>query len=217
MMKLKQAFPQNIRKLESFCRQQNFDMNVIYDQEEKGDKQERRERLASMLKDALIFLDDEKEQYRLIKLLALGLEGEQSGVLISNKKINRDPKQIKVDMGMDNEESKEVKMLKLHKPNEVLQIVHNMKNVNFNKEVEDLKVTPKDDYLAVGCIDGIIEVWNKHTLELETSNKFTFQADNKFMGHHNQVLFLEFSENGKILASGDSEGNINVWDFYKGR
>lgn len=37
------------------------------------------------------------------------------------------------------------------------------------------------------------------------------------MGHNCQVLYLEFSENGKVLASGDSEGTIKIWNFTKGK
>lgn len=181
VMKLKQIFPDQVRKLEVLCRQQSIDMTVLYDQEEKGDKQERRERLAMLLKDALIFLDDEKEHYKLIKLLALGLDAEESGVLVT-KQTAKDPKAVKVNM--DLEESKTSKSVKIHKPNEILQIVKNAKNIDANKEIEDLKSTPKDDYIAVGCIDGIIEVWNKQTLEVETSGSFEFQKDKKFMGHH---------------------------------
>jgi WD40 repeat protein len=71
--------------------------------------------------------------------------------------------------------------------------------------------------LAVGFIDGIIEVWNKDTLKVCTEEGFEFQKDLKFMGHNSHVLSLEFSANGKVLASGDSEGTIKVWNFAKGK
>lgn len=37
------------------------------------------------------------------------------------------------------------------------------------------------------------------------------------MGHNCHILYLEFSHNGKVLASGDSEGSIKVWNFMKGK
>jgi WD40 repeat protein len=69
----------------------------------------------------------------------------------------------------------------------------------------------------VGLIDGVIEVWNKNSLDIIKSNEFEFQKEGKFMGHSCHILFLEFSENGKVLASGDSEGTIRIWNFSKGR
>jgi WD40 repeat-containing protein SMU1 len=73
------------------------------------------------------------------------------------------------------------------------------------------------EYLTVGFVDGVIEVWNKNTLEIATTGCFDFQSEGKFMGHNCHILFLEFSENGKVLASGDSEGTIKVWNFSKGK
>jgi len=37
------------------------------------------------------------------------------------------------------------------------------------------------------------------------------------MGHSWHILCLEFSENGKVLASGDSQGTIKIWNFAKGK
>lgn len=71
--------------------------------------------------------------------------------------------------------------------------------------------------LAVGYVDGVIEVWDKNTLEVVKDGSFEFQGEGKYMGHNCQVLYLEFSENGKVLASGDSEGTIKLWNFEKGK
>ena len=75
----------------------------------------------------------------------------------------------------------------------------------------------RKEYLAVGFVDGVIEIWNKKTLELVENGTFEFQNEKKYMGHTCHILYLEFSKNGKVLASGDSQGTIKIWNFAKGK
>ena len=71
--------------------------------------------------------------------------------------------------------------------------------------------------LAVGLIYGVIEVWNKNSLQGVTLGTFDFQKGDKFMRHSCHILFLEFSDYGKALASGNIEGTITIWNFSKGK
>jgi len=47
------------------------------------------------------------------------------------------------------------------------------------------------------------------------AQEFNFQRD--FKGHPSSVEVVTFSLDGKLLFSGDNDGNIFVWDFKKGK
>ena len=51
------------------------------------------------------------------------------------------------------------------------------------------------------------------TLDLD----LPYQAKDLFMLHRKAILSLIFSKDGRILASGDSEGIIKVWKFSDGK
>ena len=217
--RLRETHINEIKKLIAYCSQEDIDMKIIYDQEEKGDRQERRERLASLFREALTLFDETKEQFGIFKLLSVGQPDEDSDEVPLNRIIKRDNQIDKKDA---KEEEKDLTKVQIRKPYDVIEIVKNgSKHVEDNKEVECISLCPsvmdKQEYLAVGFIDGVIEVWNKNTLQVATSGAFEFQKGGKFMGHSCHILFLEFSDNGKVLASGDSEGTIKIWNFSKGK
>ena len=51
-------------------------------------------------------------------------------------------------------------------------------------------------------------------LETET---LPYQGDGLFMVHASAVLCLDFSHDGRILASGDKSGSIKVWKVSDGK
>ena len=60
-----------------------------------------------------------------------------------------------------------------------------------------------DRYFSSGTWSGEIRVWDTHTGEHLKSLK----------GHTGGVSSLTFSTDGKILASGQTDGTILLWDF----
>jgi WD40 repeat protein len=67
-----------------------------------------------------------------------------------------------------------------------------------------LKLSPDATILAAGATDprGLIELWDINTLELLDS----------LPGHVNDVSELDFTPDGKVLASVDTSGAVKLWD-----
>jgi WD40 repeat-containing protein SMU1 len=69
--------------------------------------------------------------------------------------------------------------------------------------------------LALGGIDGLIEIWNIHEMQLDKN--LSYQASDLFMIHKQSILSLIFSNDNQLLAAGDSEGIIKIWKFSNGK
>ena len=70
------------------------------------------------------------------------------------------------------------------------------------------------DFLVSGSSDGFLEIWDFVSGKLQVE-KFKYQGE-KGMCHPSQVLSLSLSVDGELLASGDKEGNILVWEVESG-
>jgi WD40 repeat protein len=73
-----------------------------------------------------------------------------------------------------------------------------------NSPVDILVVSKEGRYLAAGTRDGKITIYDVE------------DASNNFLLHEssgNSILALDFGENDRLLASGDLQGNVLVWDF----
>jgi WD40 repeat protein len=82
---------------------------------------------------------------------------------------------------------------------------------------ECARISSCGSYIAIGCVDGAIEIYDSISFSLCKEGELEFQSTGKFMSHDCAVLCLEFSKNGKLLASGDSNGNIKIWKFPTGK
>lgn len=93
-------------------------------------------------------------------------------------------------------------------------VTHKLFNGDF--KIQTIALSNSCDYLLIGGQDGLIEVWNyqKMSLDLET---IPYQANDLYMLHTKAILSLVFSQDDKLLASGDSEGIIRVWKFSDGK
>ncbi len=84
-------------------------------------------------------------------------------------------------------------------------------------------ISPNGKYIAAGCHDGVIYVWDKKGKELWTRKNATAPDAPGF-----QVRWVKFSPDSKYLISGPSEGMPEIqglfeaksgkllWDFYTG-
>lgn len=59
---------------------------------------------------------------------------------------------------------------------------------------------------GIGSSDGIIEIWNVETQQLLRT----------LTGHTDDVNSVEWSPNGKILASGSNDNTVRLWDIETG-
>jgi eukaryotic-like serine/threonine-protein kinase len=62
--------------------------------------------------------------------------------------------------------------------------------------------SPDGRYLAAGCVDGSISLWDT----------WNWSEPKTLHGHTQHVYSLAFSSNGKYLASGGNDGNVIVWE-----
>lgn len=112
-------------------------MQVIYDQEEKGDRQNRRERLAALFRDAFRLFDEDNEEFGIYKLLSIGQPGDDSDEI---------PLQTTTKKKVDKEEKKEdvdITKVKIRKPYEVLKVIEEGKqNVDPSRELECVSLCP---------------------------------------------------------------------------
>ncbi len=71
-----------------------------------------------------------------------------------------------------------------------------------NAAVNALAVNPTQPLVALGNADGVVRLWNTDT---------AIYADTR--QHTDEVSTLGFSADGKQMASGDSKGNVYLWDL----
>ena len=76
-------------------------------------------------------------------------------------------------------------------------------------------ISHDSNYLVIGGIDGLIEVWNYEKMEIDLD--LPYQQKELFMLHRKAVLSLQFSQDDKLLGSGDQEGIIKIWKFSDGK
>jgi WD40 repeat protein len=69
------------------------------------------------------------------------------------------------------------------------------------------------DLVAIGTADGFINILNSVTLQVP--KELSYQEQNP-MVNSKRVISVIFSNDGKLLASGDVEGNIKVWKVNDG-
>lgn len=128
---LKESHLDQVKKLEVLCKQKEIDMQVVYDQEEKGDRQERRERLAALFREALRIFDEDNEQFGMFKLLAVGQQDDESD------EVPLEPRHKAKKTTKEAEEEVDIKNIRIRKPYEVLGIVDkNKEKLDSNKEIE---------------------------------------------------------------------------------
>jgi dipeptidyl aminopeptidase/acylaminoacyl peptidase len=74
--------------------------------------------------------------------------------------------------------------------------------------------SPDGQYLASGCRDGLIKVWDAHTGQPHRS----FRASARIPGSTDNMVFsVAFSPNGKRLAAACSDGSVQIWDLLAGQ
>lgn len=69
------------------------------------------------------------------------------------------------------------------------------------KDVTCVQWSPNGAFLATGCYDGVIRVWN--------SDGTLFSSLEK---HEGPVFSIKWSKDGKLILSGGNDRKANVWD-----
>jgi len=82
-----------------------------------------------------------------------------------------------------------------------------LRTLEHRVEIKGFAWHPDGDYLAVGCADNTVRVW-----EASTGKPLTVLE-----GHQNTVMEVAFSHGGDLLASRGWDGTTRLWDPIGGK
>jgi WD40 repeat protein/energy-coupling factor transporter ATP-binding protein EcfA2 len=84
--------------------------------------------------------------------------------------------------------------------------------IGHQKEVEEVNFSPDGKKIVSSSRDNTIWLWGLDCIHQKTLGK----TDNPFGredGHNNWIYSVQFSPNGKMLASGSADSTIKLWDL----
>ncbi|EZG89687.1 putative WD-40 repeat protein [Gregarina niphandrodes] len=92
-------------------------------------------------------------------------------------------------------------------------------DISFQSEVTSVSFSPDGRTLAVGMVNGRIELYLWKTGKLREELGWTTQLvwEHSLNGQGIRITALKFSPDGLILASGDEKGNVKLWQVENGR
>ncbi|MBW4660059.1 MAG: serine/threonine protein kinase [Drouetiella hepatica Uher 2000/2452] len=88
-------------------------------------------------------------------------------------------------------------------------------------EVTALSISPSGRTLASGSRDKTVKLWRLdsgellHTFGGRSWSNLWSNISGSTLGHQDRISALAFSRNGRILASGSSDGSVKLWDLAK--
>lgn len=90
------------------------------------------------------------------------------------------------------------------------------KTINYNEEskITALKLSCSEEYLAIGGIDGLIELYNTRDFSLYDND---YQREGEMFFHDFPIHEMQFNYSDQILASVDTKGIINLWNLKNGK
>ena len=191
---LRQQFPERCLTLDYLAKRSCFDAKNTYKQ---GSKEKNRLYLASQLAEEI----KTAQSSRLLVLLGQAMKYQESQGLVQtgqvfdvfgNRKVKNSVEEAKLPLCVD-------RTIKL----------------GGESRVESLCFSDSGEFLAVGCKDGIIEVWEPMTGKLKKD--LAYQSEELFMLHNDPVISLAFSKDGELLASGDNKGIAKLWRVRNGK
>jgi WD40 repeat-containing protein SMU1 len=191
---LRQQFPERCLTLDYLAKRSSFDAKSAYKQ---GSKEKNRVFLANQLSEEI----RTAQPSRLLVLLGQALKYQEAQGLVQtgqvfdvfgNRKVKTAIEEAKLPLCVE-------KTIKL-------------KN---ETQIESFAFSGNSEFLAVGCRDGIIEIWEPLTGNLKKD--LAYQSEELYMLHTDPVISLGFSKDAELLASGDNKGIAKLWRVRNGK
>jgi WD40 repeat-containing protein SMU1 len=91
--------------------------------------------------------------------------------------------------------------------------------ISFGKSAtcEAAVFLPDGSGLVTGSSDGLIEVWDPHQKYAKLRMDLIYQQNDELMGHDDSsIASMAVSNDGMLLATGDSKGDVRVWKIETG-
>ena len=92
-------------------------------------------------------------------------------------------------------------------------------SISFGKSAtcEAAVFIPDGSGLVTGSSDGLIEVWDPHQKYAKLRMDLIYQQNDELMGHDDSsIASLVVSNDGMLLATGDSKGDVKLWNIETG-
>jgi len=141
----------------------------------------------------------------------------QNGLLKDHQENMTMKKSVKSDNLSQIEQKEEIKEIpkKIAEKLNYVQIVEKQKKHEEKYFLQTAKFSPDGKFIFTGSVDGFIEILDAFSLELRED--LIYQKEKKFMFHEKKILSLDFSNDGKMLCSGDESGVIKIWRINDGK
>lgn len=88
--------------------------------------------------------------------------------------------------------------------------------------IRSVAVSPDGEYLATGSYDHIGRIFKLNSLKLNALNPNDRSLNTvaapyvTLKGHHDNILNITFSQDGKLLATGSKDGTVRIWNALSG-
>jgi WD40 repeat protein len=76
--------------------------------------------------------------------------------------------------------------------------------------------SPDGTRLAIACEDGTIRLWDRTTTSEPETISYPYTSDELFR-HDGAVWAVDWSSDGRWIASGGADGTVHIWDVNEGK
>lgn len=85
----------------------------------------------------------------------------------------------------------------------------------IESKINAIAFSKRGTYLAIGCEDGLIEVYDPNNYQVST--QLPYQNEGNLMFHAESISCIAFNETEDMFASGDRTGVAKIWAIATGK
>jgi hypothetical protein len=158
-------------------------------------------RRREVVKQCLFEIHQDVEPARLLKLLTQAIKYQShEGVVKPNIKLNLFEGRQKVV---------------LQEQETLIKSIEKVVRYPEDAKINCVSLSWGEELLALGGLDGLIEIYN--TIDYTYHTGLKFQAEGTALFHDHPVTLMQFNQSDEILASADSKGLVKLWNLENGK